>query len=95
MSTAAKTTLAGERLEEEGTAGSPSERDDYGIWGSEHRRRAQPGARVAWVVQADYNFCTARQGVLGKSAGEPICAGRRGLWAAPLLNTTSVGFGAE
>ena len=33
MSAAAKTTLAGERLEEEGTAGSPSERDDYGIWG--------------------------------------------------------------
>ena len=96
MSTAAKTTLAGERLEEEGTAGSPSERDDYGNWGrSELRRRAQPGVRLAWVVQADPNVWRARHGVLGKSAGDPICAGRRGLWVALPNNTTSVGLGAE
>ena len=34
-------------------------------------------------------------GVLEKSPGGPICAGRRGLWVALPNNTTSVGLGAE
>ena len=78
MSAAAKTTLAGERLEEEGTAGSPSERDDYGIWGGVNFADAHSLA-FAWRGASRQTVMSVPRGMAcwGTELGTEICVGVR------------------
>ena len=93
MSTAAKTTLAGERLEEEGTAGSPSERDDYGIWGGVNFADARSLAST-WREASRQTLMSGPRGMAcwGTELGtENLC----GCAAVALLALLTRRFGVE
>ena len=93
MSAAAKTTLAGERLEEEGTAGSPSERDDYGIWGGVNFADARSLAS-AWRGSSRHTLMSVPRGMACWGTGlgtKNLC----GCAAVALLALLTRRFGAE